>query len=91
MVGGNTHVVLIQVFRHLGVGKHLLLEVLAPVAPHRADQEKDGFAFPLRRVECRRRMLHEPHFRRRRDIALDVRGAREDRDDSERESEEEPP
>ena len=85
MVGEDIHVVLVQVLRHLGVGQHLLLEVFAPVAPHGADQEKEGFAFPLRSLECRGRMLHEPDVRRLEDVAPGVPGAaREDPEGSER-------
>src|SRR5438552_542771 len=48
MVGEDVEVVPIQILRHLGVRKHLLLEVLAPVTPDGTDKEEDRFAVPLR-------------------------------------------
>ena len=90
VVDEDAQVVLVQVFRHLDIGKHLLFEVLAPVTPDGADQEEDGFAFPPRGVECRRGMLREPYLRRVMGVAPGVRGG-EDCDHAESENREEPP
>src|SRR5262249_27135307 len=62
VVREHVQVVPIQIVRYFGVRQDLLFEVLAPVAPDSADEQEDRLALPLRGIEYRWGMLHEPYL-----------------------------
>src|SRR5207253_10427048 len=80
VVDEDAEVVPIQIRRDFLVLERVLGEVLAPVTPHGADQEKDGFPVSLCDLERLRRIVEKTHPRRLMGVGPHDRDRHEDED-----------